>query len=43
MQQDCLGGETEQAHTRERTVDTHLHMTDPGDPGAPLEHFLVAK
>lgn len=43
MQQDCSGGETERAHTRGRSVDTLLHMTDPGDPGAPLEHFQVAK
>lgn len=43
MQQDCWGGETEQAHIRGRSSDTHLHRTAPEGPGVPSEHFVVAK
>lgn len=43
MLQVCSSGETKQAHTHGRTDDTHSHMTDPEDPGEPLERYLEAK
>lgn len=43
MQQDCWGDETELVHRREKIADTHLHRTDPEDPGVASVRFVVAK